>query len=84
MPRKLIGVDEQRILNLWRDGGSCRGIGEVVGLSRSAVQRILASHVKHNQLLIKPARKAAGLDPLPVGHPLSWSAISTAPFERRA
>jgi len=64
-------------------GVTIRAAAARLGVSRSFAQRrakLLSA--RSRQEICTEAREAAGVDPLPAGHPITWSAISTdqAPF----
>lgn len=65
-------------------GLTIRSAAERLGVSRSFAQRrakLLSS--RSRQQTCSEAREAAGMDPLPAGHPITWSAICSGviPFE---
>ena len=81
MPRTLVDPPLEAIVALHDQGLTVRGIAERLGISRSFAQRTL---VRLHAIAVKPERRAAGDEPLPAGHPLSWCAISAVPFETGA
>ena len=78
MPQPLIEPPLDAILALHERGVTIRNIAGRLGISRSFTQRYLASI---HPVVVLPERVAAGAEPLPTGHPLSWCAISALPFE---
>lgn len=65
-------------------GVTIRAAAERLGVSRSFAQRrakLLSNQLR--QRMCTEAREAAGMEPLPAGHPITWSAIcqDTMPFE---
>jgi hypothetical protein len=65
-------------------GVTIRSAAERLGVSRSFAQRrakLLAA--RSRQKICTEAREAAGTEPLPAGHPITWNAISEGrvPFE---
>jgi len=61
-----------KVLHLWRVGVSLRQAAAEVGLHRRTVNNIID---KYGASLIDPERIAAGAEPLPPGHPISWGAL---------
>ena len=61
-------------------GVTIRAAAERLGVSRSFAQRRakLLSTRSRQQACTK-AREAAGIEPLPAGHPITWSAICDDP-----
>ncbi len=83
MPRSINwtgDLDAKLIRLLDFQGATIRGAAKRLGVSRSFAQRrakLLSTRMRQNSCT--EAREAAGIDPLPAGHPITWNAISTEP-----
>ena len=81
MPRSINwtgDLDAKLIRLLDFQGATIRGAAKRLGVSRSFAQRrakLLSTQVR--QRTCTEAREAAGTEPLPAGHPITWNAIST-------
>ena len=83
MPRSLnwsldLDAKLERLIDF--QGATIRCAAKQLGVSRSFAQRrakLLSSRSQRNRC--SEAREAAGVEPLPVGHPITWSAICSEP-----
>lgn len=88
MPIAKIWTEEQQVLLISLSVAQRMPMSMVatrMGASRSFLQRKLARHVAEQQeqrmRATAAVRRLAGMAPLPPGHDLSWTAISTAAYE---
>ena len=75
-------IDTARLLQLAAAGLPSRKVASLLGISQTTVLDRLAKRDVARPLAL--CRRDAGLDPLPVGHWLSWGAISAEPLPRGA
>lgn len=71
-------LDAKLIRLLDFHGVTIRSAAKRLGVSRSFAQRrakLLSTRIR--QRSCTQAREAAGIEPLPAGHPITWNAIST-------
>ncbi|MBB3883985.1 hypothetical protein [Acetobacter oeni] len=81
MPRALTwspDLDEKLVFLLDKKKMTLRNAAKILGVSRSFIHR-RSQKMQHNIHFrtCSTAREQAGLEPLAVGHPISWRAIET-------
>ena len=80
MPKLMTDPPLDAIRALHDQGATIRVIAKRLGISHSFAHRYVS---RIYGVVVVPERIAAGRDPLPAGHPLSWCAISALPFDPR-